>query len=86
MQEYILRLIAEGENHSDALELRVEGNVPKVDDIFTINKEYPACIVTYRVTGVSHKLDMPKLPLPRYKSQTIVSVLRETSKQFPQGR
>ena len=53
MPEYILRLIAEAKNHSDALDMKVNGNVPGVGDVFTLDKEYPPCVVTYQVTSVS---------------------------------
>jgi len=88
MTEYILRLIAEGKPYPEDLELKVEGNVPRVDDIFTLDKEHPNCIVTYRVTNVSPmNIRIPKTPLPIYQADTqVVSALRETSEQFPQGR
>lgn len=79
MTEYILRLITEAKNHSEALELIVDGDVPRKDDIFTLEKEYPACIVTYRVTEVSPiNIRIPKNPLPVYQADTqVVSALRE---------
>lgn len=81
MPEYILRLIAEGKDHSEALELRVEGNVPRKNDIIFLDKEYPACTITYRVTGVSDTcIKIPKNPLVHqvYQADTqVVSALRE---------
>ena len=81
MPEYILRLIAEAKNRSDALELIVDGDVPKKEDTFTLDKEYPACIVTYRVTEVSPiNIKIPKNPLTHQIYQTdrqVVSALRE---------
>jgi len=83
MPEYILRLLGEGKNRSEAeaLELRVDGNIPKKDDIFTLDKEYPACIVTYRVMDVSPiNIKIPKNePISQiYQADTqVVSALRE---------
>ncbi len=81
MTEYILRLIAEGKNLKDDLEMRVDGTVPRIGDTFTLEKEYPACIVTYRVTSVSPmNIKVPKNPLMDsiYQPDTqVVSALRE---------
>lgn len=82
MTEYILRLIGEGKPYPDALELRVNGELPKQGDRLTIEKEYPACIVTYKVEGVSPmNIKIPKDPLPIYQADMpIVSALREEFK------
>ncbi len=79
MPEYILKLIAEAENHVDSLELIVNGEIPKKDDIFTLEKEYPACIITYRVTGVSPmNIKIPKKKPSIYTpDMQVVSALRE---------
>ena len=81
MPEYILRLIAEAKNHSDALDMKVNGNVLGVGDVFTLDKEYPPCVVTYQVTSVSPmNIKVPKNPIPVYQADVpVVSALRVLS-------
>lgn len=80
--DYTLRLSGEGKNPSEALELKVRGVVLKEGDKFIMHKEYPHCDIGYEVTGVSHELDMPKIPFRVYKLETIVSAVRVSSKQY----
>ena len=73
----IISFIVSGEGKDrENLELKVNGNVPKIGEEVQIVKEYPHCKITYNVNSIKtiHIIPLTREPKEVYQSETFSEV------------